>query len=386
MKRRGNREGSIYKRKDGRWCGAVLLGYDFEGKPIRKYIYGKTRREVAEKLSKLLQDRDTGLLTPSKENYTLGQWLELWLKLYKKPQLRQTTYDRYLTVIRNHLSNRIAGIPLERLRTEHLQGLYLHMEKQGLSRSIRMLHTLINGSLKQAMKLGYVSRNVAEAATLPRKKQKEMKVLSEEELERFLESAKTFRLYPAFLLLISTGLRRGELLGLKWEDIDWDKKMIMVRRNLVEYRGKVVFQEPKTKNSCRTIPLTETALEELKNWRKKWLEERLRLGPEWPETELVFPSRVHTPERPRNFLRTFKVILEKAGLPPDVTIHSLRHTYATSLLKSGEHPKIVQELLGHSSITTTLDIYSRVMPGLKEQAQKKMENFLRKIMQKQEKE
>lgn len=174
-------------------------------------------------------------------------------------------------------------------------------------------------------------------------------------------------------------MRRGELLGLEWKDVDLEGRKITIRQNLVALKGKFVFSEPKTRGSYRTIPFPERALEVLRTWRKKWLEERMALGPGWPETDLVFPTSLHTPMHPRNLLRSLKEILRKADLPQDITIHALRHTYASLLLAQGEHPKVVQELLGHSSISTTLDVYSQIMPGLKEQAAKKIDSLFRGI-------
>lgn len=375
MGRRGNREGSIYKRKDGLWCGAVSLGYDPQGKLIRKVIYGKTRQEVSEKIAKLLNEYHAGLLT-AKERFSFGQWLWTYLELYKKPEVRATTYELYATILRKHIPEQVAKIPLEKLRVEHLQKLYLDLEKAGYTRLVQILHNLIHSALKHALRLGYVSRNVSEATTRPRIKRKSVRILSKEEMECFLTFAKEHRLYPAFLLLLSTGLRRGELLALEWKDVDFERSTLTVRRNLVPLRGKFIFSEPKTRGSYRTLPLPEKVLEVLKEWRKKWIEEKLQLGPDWPNTDLIFPTEVHTPYHPRNFLRKLKEILRKANLPQDITIHALRHTYASLLLASGEHPKVVQELLGHSSITTTLDVYSQVMPGLKEKAAQKINDLL----------
>jgi len=187
--------------------------------------------------------------------------------------------------------------------------------------------------------------------------------------------AKKHRLFPAFYVLATTGLRRGELLGLKWQDIDWEHGTLTVQRNLVWVGGEPALQEPKTKGSYRTIPLPENTLEVLKEWRKKWLEERVKLGPDWPETDLVFPSEAHTAIYPRNFLRTFKSLLQEANLPM-VSLHALRHSYATMLLMEGENPRVVQEILGHSAVTTTLGIYSKVLPSLKQQAVGKIERIL----------
>jgi len=370
--RRGNNEGSIYRRKDGTWCGAVSSGRDREGNPIRKYVYGKTRQEVSNKLVKLLQDYQVGLLPTQGKKVTFGQWLWTYLNLYKKPQIRETTYELYSNILKNHLPTYLASLPLEKVRPEDLQRLFL--EKEG--RTMQILRNFIHGALKQAMRLGYVPRNVAEATTPPRNKKKEVQVLSREDIKKFIASSQDHRLFPAFFLLLTTGLRRGELLGLQWSDVDLERGTITVSRSLIYLKGKFIFQEPKTKGSSRTIPLPEVTQEVLKEWKRKWLEERMALGANWPKTDLVFPTEVHTPINPRNFGRTFKDLLKKAELSPTITIHGLRHTYATLLLSAGEHPKVVQELLGHSSITITMDTYSKVAPGLKEKAVEKLNAIL----------
>lgn len=375
IKRRGNREGSIYKRSDGRWCGAVTLGYNPKtGQAIRKYIYARTRQEVAEKLAKILPQVNAGLVSP--ERYTLGSWLSTWLEVYKKPVLRPTTFERYECLIRRHIVPALGNTPLEKLRPELLQRFYLEKQKEGLSgRSIEFIHVVLHGALEQALRLGYVARNVCDCVSPPRKKTREIKVLTKEELERFLEVAKKHRLYPAFYLLATTGLRRGELLALRWSDVDLERGTITVNRSLTTLNRGFIVQEPKTKSGKRTIPLLPEAVEILKEWRKKWLEEKLALGPDWPGTDLVFPSEVHTPIYPRNFLRTFRNICKEAHIK-DLTIHGLRHSFASFLLASGENPKVVQELLGHASISLTLDTYSKVLPGLKEQAVMKLRDFL----------
>ena len=376
MGRRGNREGSIYRRKDGLWCGALTVGYDpGTGKPIRKVVYAKTRQEVAEKLTKLLRDHHLGLLPVKNERVEFGSWLWTFLDLYKKPEIRPTTYGLYAGILRLHIPEKLAHTPLEKLRSEDLQALYTSLGERGYTRVVQILHNLIHSALNQAVKLGYVPRNVSEATTRPKGKKKEVQILTSQELKRFLEVAKKHRLFPAFYVLATTGLRRGELLGLKWQDIDWEHGTLTVQRNLVWVRGEPVLQEPKTRGSYRTIPLPESTLEVLRGWRKRWLEEKLALGPDWPETDLVFPSEVHTAMHPRNFLRAFKNLLQEANLPM-VSLHALRHSYATLLLAEGENPRVVQELLGHSTVTTTLGIYSRVLPSLKQQAVKKVERIL----------
>ncbi|NSW76107.1 MAG: site-specific integrase [Candidatus Atribacteria bacterium] len=379
MSRRGNREGSIYKHKaTGLWCAQVHLGYDAQGKPVRQYVYGKTRQEVSEKMAKLLPQVNAGLISP--ERYSLGDWLYTWLYTYKKNTLRPTTFERYESLVRKHVVPALGKIALEKLRPEILQRFYLEKQKGLSSRSVEFIHAVLHGAMKKALQLGYISRNVCDCVEPPRKKQKEIRILTREELERFLFCARKHRLYPAFLLLATTGLRRGELLGLRWQDVDLDRGVITVSQALAVLSKKLVFLPPKTKAGKRMIPLLPEVVEELRGWKKKWLEEKIALGPDWPETDLVFPSEVHTPIYPRNFLRVFRDICESAGIS-GITIHGLRHSFASYLLASGENPKIVQELLGHSSISLTLDTYSKVLPGLKEQAIEKLRGFLNGVFE-----
>jgi len=326
MKRRGNREGSIYKRKDGRWCGQLILGYDLKtGKPIKRYIYARTREEVARKLNKLLLQ--AGNVSP--EKYTLGVWLHTWLELYKKSSLRPTTFERYESIIKNHVPETLKKLPLEKLYPEHLQRLYLEKQKEDLSgRSVEFLHVVLHSALKQAMRLGYVSRNVADYVDRPKKKAKEKRILTQEELHCFLFCANKHRLYPAFLLLVTTGIRRGEVLGLRWQDLNLKEGTIVINQSLTTLNHGFVIQEPKSESGKRIIPLLPEVVEELKAWRKKWLEEKISLGPDWPETDLVFPSEVHTPMYPRNFTRVFYTICQEAGIE-GVTIHSLRHSFVS---------------------------------------------------------
>lgn len=376
MSRRGNREGSIYRRKDGLWCGAVTLGYNPKtGGLIRKVVYAKTRQEVAEKLTRLLREHHLGLLQRP-ERVTFGQWVWSFLEYYKKPEVRATTYELYRGILSRNLPERVARTPLEKITPHLLQALFVEVGKEH-PRTAQILRNFIHASLDQAVKLGYLPRNPVDATTRPKGKQREMQILTVEEIRRFLEVAQEHRLYPAFLLLATTGMRRGEVLGLKWGDVDWEHGTVTVKRTLSWVQGKPVFQEPKTSGSARTIPLPPSTLEALREWRREWIEERMKLGPDWTETDLVFPSEVHTPMHPRNFLRAYKGILEKAGLP-SVSLHALRHSYATMLLATGENPRVVQEMLGHTSISTTLGIYSKVLPSLKYQASLKVENLLRK--------
>ena len=378
MGRRGNREGTICRRKDGRWCGAVTLGYDPKtGKPVRKFFYGKTRQEVAEKLAKLLPQVNAGLVSP--ERYTFGDWFALWLEYYKRPMLRKSTCERYARFAQNHIFPSLGKMLLERLRPEILQRFFAEKEKEGLApNTIKFIYVILHSSLEKAVELGYLPRNPADCVSLPKRKQKEIRILSPEEMQRFLSCAKTHRLFPAFLLLATTGMRRSEVLGLRWQDVNLEEGTVSVSQVLVPLIQGVTFEEPKTKQSRRTIPLLPEVTEELKAWRKRWLAERMRLGPDWPETDLVFPSEVHTAILPRNFTRVFHAICREAGIE-NFTIHGLRHSFASYLLAKGVHPKVVSEVLGHSSITITMDTYSKLIPGLKEMAMEKLRDLFKEV-------
>jgi integrase len=378
MTRRGHHEGSIYKRSDGWWCASVTLGYNPKtGKPIRRVFYGKTRQEVAQKLAKILPQVNAGLIAP--EKYTFGNWFHLWLESYKRPMVRQNTYERYAHFARKHILPYLEKIPLERLRPEILQSFIAAKEKEGLNpNTIKYLQVIIHAALQKAMDLGYIPRNPADFVTLPKRRQKEIRILSPEELQRFLAAAKKHRLFPAFLLLATTGMRRSEVLGLRWQDVDLERGTVSVNQVLVPLVRGVTFEEPKTKQSRRTIPLLPEVVEELQTWRKKWLEEKLALGADWPETDLVFPSEIHTPFLPRNFTRVFHSIRREAGIV-GFTVHGLRHSAASYLLAKGVHPKVVAEVLGHSSITITMDVYSKIIPGLKEMAIEQLRDFFKGV-------
>lgn len=379
-RKRANSEGTIYKRKDGAWCAQLVVGWE-DGKPRRVSFYGKTRREVAEKLAKAKAEMQQGtFIEPTR--LTFGEWLRVWLEEYKRPAVRPSTYSNYEQVIRLYLQPALGHVPLQQLRPEQLQRLYNQKLAEGLSnRTVRLIHIVAHAALKQAVKNGLAGRNVAEATSPPGVKKREIRVLTLEEQHHFLEAAKGERLYPAFLLALASGLRLGELLGLRWQDVDWQRGGISVNQALQRVRGKkgeksyLGFLPPKTKAGRRFIPLPEEALKALKKWRATQSEEKLSAGPLWEEHGLIFTTPAGRPIDPRNFLRTFYRIIERAGVE-HFNFHALRHTFATRLLELGEHPKVVQELLGDSQITVVLDTYSHVLPNIKEQAAARLNEIL----------
>ncbi len=380
--RRG--DGSIY-RKGGKWVGEATVGRRADGARDRRYVYADTPEEAQEKLRKLLYERDRGLLAdPGKQ--TLGEFLASWLRDVARPAVRQRTYRNYAGVVNTHIKPVLGGIRLSKLSPQHLQRFYREKQDQGLTRTVRLCHAVLHRALGQAAKWGLIPRNVADLVDAPKVPKKEFAPLSPEEAQKLLAAAEGDRFYALYVLAVTCGLRQGELLGLKWEDLDLERGTLQVRRQLqwVKAEGeqrkgkkraepKWVLTEPKSAKSRRVVSLPAVAVAALKRHKTRQTEERLRLGEVWQDLGFVFTTSVGTPESPSNLRkRSFAPLLEKAGLPK-VRFHDLRHTCATVLLAQGVHPKLVQEQLGHSQIGLTLDTYSHVMPDMKREVAAKMD-------------
>jgi len=370
---RGNGEGTICKRGDDSWCAAITVGVNPDsGKPIRKYFYGKTRPEVAKKLTKALNDLENGVLNIGKD-LTFGQWLDVWFKDYAKPNVRAITWSKYEMLIKLHIKPDLEKIQLSKLKPNNIQQLYNNKlkkgrvdKKGGLSRrSVELIHVIIHSSLKQAIKENLIIRNVSDSTKLPSKVKKEVKILSQEDQDKFIAELLKEKLGMAFLLDIFTGLRRGELLGLKWEDVDFNEKQITIKRSLQRVKKdgggtELKFEELKTDKSYRTIPIPQVIFDDLiKYQEKQQYEKEIAKKVYENKYNLIFCSSVGTPIEPRNFNRLFDKILKNAKIN-HINLHALRHTYATRLFEMNEHPKTVQELLGHAKVGTTIDTYTHV--------------------------
>jgi integrase len=388
-KKRGNGEGSISKRKDGRWQASISIGRDPEtGKLKRSYIYGKTRKEVGDKLQQELHKLSSGIIIEDSK-ITVAQWMDQWLEAYKKPSVRPKTYESYEYIIRLHINPIIGLIKLKDLKPITLQNMYNIKYNKGRedgegglsARTVRYIHIILHQALKQAVENNLIPRNVSESTTLPMQTAKEIMVMSVEEQTKFLSAIKDERLAAAFMLELATGIRLGELLGLRWSDVDLDKGTIRINQALARIKDfdsnsdcntKLVFQEPKTAAGKRTIPIPSPVLPIIK--QHKWNQncEKIAAVGSYNDLELVFCSEVGTPIEPRNLVRKFKSLLKKHELI-NTNFHSLRHTYATRLLESDVPAKVAQVLLGHSSIKMTMDTYSHVLPEIKTEEVKKID-------------
>jgi integrase len=357
-RKRGNGEGSITRRRDGLYMARYTV--QTPTGPKRKTIYGKTRQNVSEKLNKALADRDGGLIFDV-ENLTVSEYLDRWLRDSAQGTVRASTYKSYGQQVRRYLKPSLGQMKLRKLSPMHVQGLCREMQDRGLSaRTVQYAHAVLHRSLEQATRWGMVGRNVAEDVDLPQVKREEIRPLNRDQTRALLKAAEGHRLEALYIVAVHTGMRPGEMLALKWDDVDLDFGALQLNRALSD--GE--FTAPKTARSRRRIKLTTGSVKALRCHRKRQLEERMQRAGLWQDQGLVFPSTVGTPLNHRNLVRSFKALLKCAGLPPTVRLYDLRHTCATLLLTRNVHPKYVQELLGHASIVLTLDTYSHVIPGM----------------------
>jgi integrase len=374
QRKRGQGEGSIYKRKDGLWAAAINLGYQ-SGKLRRKVYYGKTREEVRGKLTAALSDVQKGISIPT-ERRTLAQFLQSWFAEVVKPSVRPKTLKTYAYIVKLHIEPDLGKKELTKLSPQDVQRFMNEKLKAGLSgRTVRHINDTLRCALNVAMKWGLVSRNVATLVGPPRIQRKEIRSLTPDEARAFLKAIKGDRLEALFSVALSLGLRQGEALGLRWQDIDFDSRTLRVNYALQRIEGKLQMVEPKTERSRRVLPLPETVLSALRAHRSRQLEEKLLLGPQWPKTGLVFSSSIGTPLEPRNVVRKFHSLLKKAELPY-FRFHDLRHACASLLLAQGVPARTVMDILGHSQISLTMNTYAHVMPAMKQDAMDLMESIL----------
>lgn len=358
----------ITKRKDGRYMARHTVQTP-EG-PKRKTIYGRKYRDVERKLNEARADAGRGLVFDA-DNLRVGEWLATWLSDSLKPlvnagKMAHSTYARYEGIADNHLGPALGHHKLKNLTRAEVRRLYAEKGKTLSARSVDYVHVTLQKALSQAVRDDLIPRNVA-SGERPRSSRARMeaRALSPSQVRSLLRAARGHRNEALYVAAVHTGLRQGELLGLGWGDIDLDAGRISVRRSLKVTQNGLGFGPTKNRASRRSVPLNTAAAAALRAHRARQNEERLA-APEWRDKELVFPNRLGGPMDHNNlYYREYKPLLERAGLGGEgFTFHSLRHTFATALFIRGEHPKVVQSLLGHSSITQTMDTYSHLMDGM----------------------
>ena len=334
-KRRANGEGNIRKRKDGRWEGRYTVGHDPEtGKAIIKNVLGKTQAEVKEKLKKAIEE-NVGIDYGRARNYTVGTWLEVWMENYAKIKLRPSTFKTSQGFLKNHIKPQIGSIPLADLTSLDLQRFYKHLldggrvdrieaktKPKGLApKTVRNIHQMICSAYNLAIEQCLVTKNPTQGCALPKVEHKEMKTLTAEQLSAFFQEARNSGVYELYYLDLATGLRRGELLGLKWTDVDFQHGILKIQRAISRQNGKVVEAPLKTKNAYRTLPLSADAIDVLKAQKNK-------AG----SSEWVFPSPTGGPISPDSVLHMLQRVLKRAGLPR-IRFHDLRHPYVKHTTK-----------------------------------------------------
>jgi integrase len=375
--------GSVNKRGKS-WQVRVDLGPDpVTGKRRQGSKTFRTRKEAEIELARWLREIDTGTaLDPSR--MTFGEFLDHWLEEHLRHRLRPSTFNSYRAQVRLHIRPVLGGTPMQKLQPMQIQALYAAKltgeradgRESGLSpKSVRYLHGIIHQALDQALQWQMVTRNIADSVTPPRTRQPRIQTWDADEVRRFLEAAEGDTYGPLWILALGTGMRRGELLGLRWQDLDLAGARLHVRQCLVEIGGVPTLQEPKTASGRRVVALPPSVTDTLRAHRTSQLEQRLAIGSAWQDHDLVIAKDDGSPVTPGNVNRHLNRIARKAGVPR-IRFHDLRHTHATLLLRQRVHPKIVSERLGHATIAMTLDTYSHVLPDMQEQAATEFEGLL----------
>lgn len=413
MRKRGQNEGTIRKRKDGRWEARATIGKRPDGKPKLKYIYGKTRKEASAKLSKVLAAlADDSYINES--NISFVQWLNNWLETYARPSIKLATYTSYETYIRGHITPYFGNIKLKDLTSEHLQnflnskleGGRLDNREGGLSeKTLRNLYNMIHASLKQAYINEIVKKNIAEYIRLPKVTKKEMRVLTRDEQNRLILVAKNYRLGFLVILDLFTGMRLGEILALRWCDVDLKEKKIVVKNTIKRLsthdgnskKTKIILDTPKTENAYRDIPLIDEIVGDFAKFKRNQRYEIKEMGSSYINKDFVFCNEIGEPYDQKTFKRIYNKMLLECGLilsqpksvkdkkkkgikckpksnrsMPNVTFHTLRHTFATRAIEQGMDILVLSKILGHSDPSTTLNKYGHALPNHKKDNMEKI--------------
>ena len=366
-------EGSVFIRKDGRWVAQLKME---NGK--KRQVYRKSEKEANTALRKMLREKEQGVLVAGSRQ-TVFAYFDEWLEKDHRHQVRVGTYANYRINLDTHIAPALGRIQLQKLTWEQVQAFYDDLIEEGLAPgTIKIIHGVLSCGLKAAVKRGLVARNVCDLVSRPSLPRHKVVPLTEEQARRLLDVVSGQMLEGLITLALATGIREGELLALHWEDINLDDGSLQVQHTIQRISGHgLIESEAKTSGSRRKIMLPTFVVESLRRHHVRQLERRVNMGSKWVKDEFVF-SNCYGGYKDANQLRLEFYRLLKAADLPLIRFHDLRHSAATILLGMGVHPKIVQELLGHSNISTTMDIYSHVLPSMQKEAMGKLDNLFGK--------
>ncbi|MGD3106284.1 tyrosine-type recombinase/integrase [Streptomyces sp. YGL11-2] len=374
-KRNPNGAGSIWQRKDGRYEARVYVPQP-DGTRKRKTVYGATWEECDTKRQELVRRDRQGIPTPTR-SAKLSEWLPYWLVEHIEPERKKTTYAKYETHVRRYLMPQIGVKRLETLGVADVRRMLAAVQRQASAATAKESHRVLRSALAAACREELISRNVAQLVPAPRVQPRELKPWTLDETIAFLEAARTDPLYTAFVLAVTLGLRRGEILGLRWSDVDLDRRALSVRNQLQRVQKELYADTTKNRRS-RTIPLPLRCIAPLRWQRLRQAAQRLAAGDDWSNNgDYVFTTRSGRPIEPRNLSRSFERIGQAAGLPR-IRLHDARHGCASLLFAAGVPPRVVMEILGHSQIAVTMNVYTHVSEDSRREAVGHMDRLLRR--------
>lgn len=358
---RANGEGSIYQRaSDGRWLGAATIGFDSNGRPKRKVVSAKTRNEVVQKLRRLHRQIDDGLPAPD-TSLTVSQLVERWLEDVNRHQVASSTAKNYRAMAEHHINPTLGKKKVASLTTSDVDRLLSKKIDDGLSVStVRRIRNVLSQALDQGIRWDLVIRNVATLSRSPKGVRPEGRSLTPDQARLLLNTLRGHHNEVLYALMLSTGLRRGEALGLQWRDFNEETGTLLVQRSLSREDGSLITKDTKTHKSRRAVNLPDPLIVQLKSHRARQNALKLNLGEAWTNSGHIFTSAVGTPIDPRNLYREFQVICRDANIGKWHP-HELRHSAASLMLAQGVKLQVVSEVLGHSSIRMTADVYGHVL-------------------------
>jgi len=389
MSRQDYGSGTIKERAPGRWQVSAEAGRDPQThrRRRRRFTVAGTRKDALRALREAQQQRDHGIaVTP--DRISVGEWLTGWLERHRaEGHINPRTHDRYRQIIRSHLVPGLGQLRLQALRADHIADLKARWLSGKDSTAAGPLAggtvhkhlVVLRRGLADAVKASIIIRNPMDAVSAPSARgREERRALTEEEIPALLGAAIGTRFDAPIRFTLATGLREGELLALKWEDVDWEAGTVAIRRTLAYIDGKTVFGAPKTEHSRRTIELSAATVQLLRSHRAAQATHRLRLGPIWREHGLVFPSLLGTPWLARTFYRDYRAIVDRSGIEGAASVnwHTLRHTAATQWLRHGADVFSVSRRLGHASASFTMDCYGHLLKGQQRQAAEALDHLL----------